>query len=139
MESISRIKEGVLLEGTTSFPIYYEDTDLSGFVYHANYIKFFDRAREHLLGIERLRNFRKKNGLDFAVAHAEINFLKPAQHGDILVIKSKCNICRSPVIEFDQRAYLNNVEAVTATIKLAAVNSSFSPIRIPQEFLEDLG
>ena len=43
------------LEGEISFPIYYEDTDFSGYVFQPNYLKYLDRGREELLGIQRLQ------------------------------------------------------------------------------------
>ena len=52
---------------TTSLQIYYEDTDLSGSVYHANYLRYFERAREHLLGPPELVRLWKDEGIGFVV------------------------------------------------------------------------
>ena len=69
--------------------IYIEDTDFQGFVYHANYLKFFERARSNFL----LENgiFHKdlvQNSLAFVVKRAEMDFLLPAKLEDSLVIKT---------------------------------------------------
>ena len=56
------------------FQIYYEDTDLSGIVYHANYLKYFERAREHLLGVEELVSLYYDEGVGFVVARQRQQF-----------------------------------------------------------------
>ena len=54
--------------------IYYEDTDLSGVVYHANYLKYFERAREHLIGPAELVRLLDEEGIGFVVYHVEMTF-----------------------------------------------------------------
>ena len=56
------------------FQIYYEDTDLSEIVYHANYLKYFERAREHLLGVDELVDLYYQLGIGFVVYKAELTF-----------------------------------------------------------------
>jgi tol-pal system-associated acyl-CoA thioesterase len=68
--------------------VYYEDTDHSGVVYHANYLKYFERAREGVIGPEALVALWKKKGLGFAVYKANFNFLDGAEFGDTLDIIS---------------------------------------------------
>ena len=62
--------------------IYYEDTDFSGLVYHANYLKYCERAREHLLGRDRLVRMWSETGMGFVVYRAELQFREPARFGD---------------------------------------------------------
>jgi acyl-CoA thioester hydrolase len=68
--------------------VYYEDTDHSGVVYHANYLKYFERAREGVIGPEALVTLWKQKGLGFAVYKADINYLDGAEFGDTLDIVS---------------------------------------------------
>lgn len=68
------------------FRVYYEDTDFSGVVYHANYLKFMERAREHALGIDELVRRWKEDRLGFVVYHADLTFKVPAHHGDALEV-----------------------------------------------------
>ena len=68
--------------------VYYEDTDHSGVVYHANYLKYFERAREGVIGPEALVALWKKKGLGFAVYKANFSFLDGAEFGDTLDIIS---------------------------------------------------
>ncbi|PJI92795.1 acyl-CoA thioester hydrolase [Yoonia maricola] len=73
------------------FPIrvYYEDTDLAGIVYYANYLKFIERARSEWvreLGIDQLQ--MKAEGLVFAVRRVEADYLLPAKYDDALVVET---------------------------------------------------
>jgi tol-pal system-associated acyl-CoA thioesterase len=68
--------------------VYYEDTDHSGVVYHANYLKYFERAREGVIGPAALVALWKEKGLGFAVYKADVQFLDGAEFGDTLDIVS---------------------------------------------------
>ena len=72
------------------FPVrvYYEDTDHSGLVYHANYLKFFERAREHWLGIELLLKLAREEGIGFVVYRAEVTYREGARFGDELTVRT---------------------------------------------------
>ena len=59
--------------------IYYEDTDHSGVVYHANYLKYFERAREHMLGIEALVQLLQEDNIGFVVYKANLTYNKGAK------------------------------------------------------------
>ena len=68
--------------------IYYEDTDFTGVVYHANYVKYFERAREELLGVQRLAELYREKGLGFVVYKLELTFKEPAVHGDRVEVRT---------------------------------------------------
>lgn len=70
--------------------IYYEDTDCGGVVYYANYLKYFERARTEYLeerGISVTRLL--KEGTQFLVVHAEVDYRSPARYGEVLTIETK--------------------------------------------------
>jgi tol-pal system-associated acyl-CoA thioesterase len=69
--------------------IYYEDTDLSGAVYHANYLKYFERAREHMLGPEELVRLYYQEDTGFVVYRAGLTYRKSAGLGDTLEIRTR--------------------------------------------------
>ena len=75
--------------------IYYEDTDLSGVVYHANYFKFFERAREELLGPSELARVWQEHGVGFAVYKLDCTFRAPAD----MAIPSKSYQVKSKIVE----------------------------------------
>jgi acyl-CoA thioester hydrolase len=69
--------------------IYYEDTDCGGVVYYANYLKYFERARTDFLEQRGLSVAGLlKEGTQFMVVHAEVDYRSPARYGDTLVIET---------------------------------------------------
>lgn len=119
--------------------VYYEDTDFSGFVYHANYLKFFERGREHLIGIEYLRELFAI-GVHFVVAKCTVEFHRPAAHGDQLIIATDCHFSRSPTLQFDHKAYRLDKEGnrellVSCVIQAACLNAENRPTRLPQNVI----
>lgn len=73
--------------------IYYEDTDFSGFVYHARYLHFFERARTEALrdcGVDQRALFEAEGGpFAFVVRHMSIDYLTPARMDDVVEVKTR--------------------------------------------------
>src|SRR4051812_11320675 len=89
------------LSGSVRYPVYYEDTDFSGFVYHANYLKFFERGREELVGRDYVRALYER-GLHYVVARMELAFHQPARHGDVIEIRTRMRLSESPIVLVEQ-------------------------------------
>ena len=71
--------------------VYYEDTDLAGIVYYANYLKFIERARSEWvrdLGVDQI-DLRARQGLVFAVRRIEADYLSPARFDDVLQVETR--------------------------------------------------
>ena len=71
--------------------VYYEDTDLAGIVYYANYLKFIERARSEwvqALGIDQMR-LKAEYGVVFAVRRIEADYLQAAKFGDWLQVRTR--------------------------------------------------
>src|SRR5687768_18530595 len=79
---------GRIVKGMHVLPVrvYYEDTDFSGAVYHANYLKFCERARSDALRLLGIRHGELEGQLGFVVRHMTCDFLKPARIDDLLLI-----------------------------------------------------
>ena len=72
------------------FTIYVEDTDFQGFVYYANYLKFFERARSKFLDDNQISQKKLKElNHTFIVKNVNIEYLKPAELGDQIIVQSK--------------------------------------------------
>ncbi|MDM8518260.1 YbgC/FadM family acyl-CoA thioesterase [Desulfobacterales bacterium HSG16] len=116
------------------FPVqvYYEDTDHSGVVYHANYLKYFERAREDVIGIKELSRLWYEDGLGFAVYKADIAYHEGAIFGDVLDIRTSWEKESRFRIIWHQEAWRPNGEksAVTAVIHLVCLdqNKKVKPI-----------
>ena len=94
-----------------SIKIYVEDTDFQGFVYHANYIKFFERSRSDFLSSNNIsQEILRKNNLGFVIKRIEIDYLFPAKLGDILVVKSSVEKKSNARMIFNQKIILKKDE-----------------------------
>ena len=104
--------------------VYYEDTDHSGVVYHANYLKYFERARDGVIGPASLVALWKDQGLGFAVYKADINFLDGAEFGDTLDIVSTVRKDSDYRLVWQQEAWRPGAAkaAVRAEIHLVCVD-----------------
>ena len=121
--------------------IYYEDTDVGGVVYYANYLKFTERARTEMI-YDRLKLNHKelKDQYDciFVVKECDIKYLKSAHFEDQIEIKSSV-IKKSPVrLILLQEVLRKNEILVTSTVELAIVNSKGSVTKLPKELLSKI-
>lgn len=114
--------------------IYYEDTDAGGVVYHANYLRFMERARTEWLrdhGYE-LNKLEQEFGFLFAVRSVSIDYLKPAYLNDLLSIQVSIARTGRASMDIDQEIYRNEVLLCRARIKLAGVAvDNFRPMALP--------
>ena len=120
--------------------VFYEDTDFTGYVFHANFLKYFSRAREEYLGISNLKNLYEQ-GKHFVVRSTQLLYHKPVSHGDVLRISSLGQQTQAAVVSFKQDAYLQKNDAstelaVSAVIDIVSVNRQGRPIRIPPEIID---
>jgi YbgC/YbaW family acyl-CoA thioester hydrolase len=116
--------------------IYYEDTDHSGVVYHANYLKYFERSREHVIGKDVLVNLWKKEGLGFAVYKADVTYSEGAEFGDILDIRSSYTIDGKYRIIWQHEAWKPNGKkpAVTCELHLVCMDRNKKLVPIPFDY-----
>lgn len=125
-----------------SIHIYYEDTDHSGVVYHANYLRFFERAREHMFGIQALVNLYKNDGIGFVVYQAQMQFKKGAEFGDEVIIRSTVTRESSYRLIFHQQAWKESQNSeellVDAHIDLACVSENKKLVPLPTIVLQKL-
>ena len=137
MANTSRLK--ATLKGEVSFPVYYEDTDFSEYVYHANYLKYFERAREHLIGIQSIKKLFDE-GIHYVVGEIHVRFRAPARHADNVIIRSETVATTSPLLIVKQdalRRELSGKETLlcSATVKIVAIGSDGHPINIPDQYI----
>jgi len=124
--------------------IYYEDTDLMGVVYYANYLKFFERARTEFLrtkGVEQ-STLIEQDAVMFAVRQAKVDYLKPALFEDLLEVETEIIKQKGASFTFQQticRAESKHEIICKATIKVACLDSNTMAVKaIPKNLLEQL-
>jgi acyl-CoA thioester hydrolase len=122
--------------------IYYEDTDAAGVVYHASYLRFFERARteyfrERGLSVAAL----SRDGFIFPVVRMEIDFKAPALHDDLVTIVTRPEQVGGSSFLLRQQAIRqeDNRLLVEAVVTLACVSSALKARRIPPEVRQALG
>lgn len=120
--------------------VYYEDTDHSGVVYHANYLKYFERAREHLLGISALVTLFEEQGIGFVVYKADLTYKKGAQFGDHVRIETTVEQESAFRLTFRQIAKLDADSSilVNGLIDLVCVDRNRNLIKLPDIVLQQL-
>ncbi len=116
--------------------VYYEDTDHSGAVYHANYLKFFERGREHALGTDELVRLLDEDGIGFVVYKCSMVFKKPAHFGDRLEIRTKISKSSDFRLEFSQDAWRvgagDDELLVEGHVELVCVGRDSALVRLPE-------
>jgi tol-pal system-associated acyl-CoA thioesterase len=118
---------------TFDVQIYYEDTDFSGVVYHANYLRYFERAREHVLGAHELVRLWKDEGKGYVVYKATMQFKEGAVFGDIVEIRSSARLESEYRIVFDQRAHrkTDGRLLVDGCVEMVCIDGQRRPVPIP--------
>ncbi|MCL4405821.1 MAG: YbgC/FadM family acyl-CoA thioesterase [Firmicutes bacterium] len=122
-------------EHSFTYRVYVEDTDLLGIVYHANHLRFFERARTELLRANGL-SLTTMAGYNthFAIHDVHIRYLYPARLDDILTIKTNYERHKTCSLLFKQTMHnqLNQL-LCEATIQIVCVNEHLKPKPIPNE------
>ena len=117
------------------FPVrvYYEDTDLSGIVYHANYLRWFERARSEmlrLLGIDQRAAVEAGEG-NYAVAEIAIRYIAPARLDDALIVATDTEELRAASVRLRQRALRGGNLLAEAAVRVGFISPEGRPRRQP--------
>ena len=120
--------------------IYYEDTDHSGFVYHANYLKFFERAREHVIGADVLANAWREKGVGFVVYKATISYSEGAQFGDVCEVRTRVHADGDFRTIWQHELWRpgGSKPAVSASVELVCIDSTKFLVPTLEEFMVNI-
>lgn len=117
-----------------SVRVYYEDTDLAGIVYYANYLKFIERGRSEWLrnmGIDQVA-LKAGSGHVFAVRRVEADYLRPARFDDLLTVETALSHMTAARIVVDQAVRRGDDLLFTAQVTLACLDAVGRPARLPK-------
>jgi acyl-CoA thioester hydrolase len=117
--------------------VYWEDTDAGGLVYHANYLKFAERARTELLrqlGIEQDR-LRADTGLMFVVRRLVAEFLQPARLDDELAVATQLKHLGGASLDLDQEVRRADNALVRLALRIACIGRDGRPARLPDDIV----
>ena len=130
-------------EGRHQVKVYYEDTDVAGVVFYANYLKFYERGRtEWLRSLGWEQDILIDKGLAFAVAHVDAKYLLPARFNDKLLIKTRIASVRRTSVIFEQEVVTDDEQQLAvnkATIRVACVDmKTMKPAAMPDYLKEEI-
>ena len=115
--------------------VYYEDTDLAGIVYYANYLKFIERGRSEwvrALGVDQTK-LRAERGMVFAVRRVEADYLRPARFDDALHVTTELLLIGGARIELRQEVLRGAERLFAALVTLVCLTDSGQPARVPPD------
>lgn len=115
--------------------VYYEDTDLAGIVYYANYLKFIERGRTEWvrgLGVDQTR-VKTDHGIVFAVRRVVAEYLRPAKFDDELLVTTALLAVGGARIELRQAVMRGSEQLFTADVTLVCLTDSGMPARLPAQ------
>jgi acyl-CoA thioester hydrolase len=120
---------------THRFPIrvYYEDTDMGGIVYYANYLKYIERARSawvREMGIDQ-NEMREKDGVVFAVRRVEADYLGPAKFDDELEVRTVTQAVTGARLVMEQQVVRGGQVLFSAVVTIVCIGEGGAPARLP--------
>ncbi|WP_061922189.1 YbgC/FadM family acyl-CoA thioesterase [Altererythrobacter epoxidivorans] len=116
--------------------VYYEDTDLSGITYHANYLRWFERARSDLV---RMLEIDQRDAIErglgaYAVSEVNLKYLRPAKLDDDVLIETTCTDLRAASCRMHQKAFRGDELLAEAHFRVGFVAPDGRPTRQPEEW-----
>ena len=134
---------GVIRGGEHLLPVrvYYEDTDFTGIVYHANYLRYFERGRSdflRLMGVSHSDLRARPEPIAFVVRHIELKFVKPARIDDSLIVRTRYEELKGPSILARQSLEREGELIALALVEVVCIRLDGRPVKPPADVLRAL-
>ena len=113
--------------------VYYEDTDLAGIVYYANYLKFIERGRTEALrdlGVDQSA-LKQQQGLVFVVRRVAVDYLRPARFDDLLTVTTVIAQMKRASLVMGQNVLRGGETLIRAEVGIACMSDTGRPARLP--------
>jgi acyl-CoA thioester hydrolase len=124
--------QGATMVHSFDLRVYYEDTDLAGIVYYANYLKFIERARSEWvrgLGVDQLA--LRAQGIVFAVRRVVADYVRPATFDDELQVRTRVLAVTGARLTLAQSVWRGDALLFEAEVVLVCLERSGRPVRFP--------
>ncbi len=118
------------------FPVrvYYEDTDMGGIVYHANYLRYIERARsDWVRQLGNDQNAMREAGIVWVVRRIEAEYLSTAKFEDELVVETTMRSVSGARLVMDQLVLRGETPIFRASVTAVCMNAAGRPVRLPAE------
>ncbi len=120
--------------------IYYEDTDLGGVVYHANYLRYMERARTEFFRVLGLAaaNIEDPEPTFWALRKASLEYIRPAKFNDLLEVRTTVVALSGARLDADQTIWCRGVQLTAGHVQACIISLSGRPKRIPPEIRDKI-
>lgn len=121
--------------------VYYEDTDVSGIVYHANYLRMMERGRSEFLrlaGVHHMVMMTGEEPVAWTIRRLEIDYAKPARLDEDLEIHTRYRVLAGARLTGEQWVKRDGIDLVSAKLEAALITMTGKPRRIPQDVKQKL-
>ena len=120
--------------------VYYEDTDMAGIVYHANYLKFIERARSDWVKVQGLDQnaMREEDGIVFVVRRIEADYLAAAKYDDALEIRTTVKSMTGVRLVMGQEVWRGEEVVCRAEVTAVCTTLDGHPVRLPARLRQRL-
>jgi len=122
--------------------VYYEDTDFTGLVYHANYVRYFERGRSDFLRLAGIGHAELLDGdrpLAFVVSQMALKFIRPARIDDALVVRTVYESFRGVRLKVRQAVERDGEVLCTAEVEVICIHLDGRPRRPTPGLVEKIG
>ena len=114
--------------------VYYEDTDMAGIVYHANYLRYIERARsDWVRQLGNDQNAMRDAGIVWVVRRIEADYLASARFEDLLTVHTTLTSVSNARLIMDQTVLLGEKPIFHAIVTAVCMNAAGKPVRLPAE------
>ena len=114
--------------------VFYEDTDMGGVVYHANYLRYIERARsDWVRALGNDQNAMREGGIVWVVRRIECDYLAAAKFDDRLVVQTEVAAISGARLTMHQAVSRDGAPIFTATVTAVCMNAAGRPVRLPAE------
>ena len=121
--------------------VYYEDTDFTGVVYHANYVRYFERGRSDFLrlaGVSHTDLLERHDPAAFVITRMEIDFKRAARIDDALLVRTTYDQVKGPRLLISQRIFCGEALIAQANVSAACITLDGKPRKPPSGLVEAL-
>ncbi len=115
--------------------VYYEDTDMAGIVYYANYLRYIERGRSEWvrdIGLDQ-NKMLEEDGVVFAVRRVEADYLAPAKLDDELIVETEPTVITGARLVMHQEVKRGEEVLFVAEVTIATISETGQPVRLPPE------
>ena len=113
--------------------VYIEDTDAGGIVYHANHIRFMERARTEWLRSTGIAHYWQQTDYSFVVHKINVKYVRPILMDDLITVTARVISCKAASFVLQQNIYRGEILLASGEVELACLNKAMSPRKLPHE------